>query len=270
MADVKISGLPASTTPLAGTEVLPIVQSGVTVKTPVSSLLDGFSNTGTGNNVRATNPRIDSFISAGDVKVQNGSAFTTANAVVQSWTGYAGSLNQFPFAAIEFVTGDFVDWGGLVFKSTNTGTPTEGFRLTPAGNIAFPSGKGIDFSATPGTGTSELLADYEEGDWVPTDASGAGLTLTVAAAYYTKVGRVVTLTGRVTYPVNASAVQARITCPFATIGPTAFVTSTNFPSTVTGYANGTSMYFYVDAQGAISNTNASTVEFNISFTYITT
>lgn len=32
MADVKISGLPASTTPLAGTEVLPIVQSGVTKK----------------------------------------------------------------------------------------------------------------------------------------------------------------------------------------------------------------------------------------------
>jgi hypothetical protein len=30
MADVKISGLPASTVPLAGTEVLPIVQSGVT------------------------------------------------------------------------------------------------------------------------------------------------------------------------------------------------------------------------------------------------
>ena len=30
MADTKISGLPASTTPLAGTEVLPIVQSGVT------------------------------------------------------------------------------------------------------------------------------------------------------------------------------------------------------------------------------------------------
>jgi hypothetical protein len=32
MADVKISGLPASTLPLAGTEVLPLVQSGVTKK----------------------------------------------------------------------------------------------------------------------------------------------------------------------------------------------------------------------------------------------
>ena len=30
MADVKISGLPATTVPLAGTEVLPIVQGGAT------------------------------------------------------------------------------------------------------------------------------------------------------------------------------------------------------------------------------------------------
>ena len=41
MADVKISGLPASTTPLAGTEVLPIVQSGVTKQVSVANLTDG-------------------------------------------------------------------------------------------------------------------------------------------------------------------------------------------------------------------------------------
>lgn len=41
MADSKISALPASTTPLAGTEVLPIVQSGSTVKVAVSDLTAG-------------------------------------------------------------------------------------------------------------------------------------------------------------------------------------------------------------------------------------
>jgi hypothetical protein len=41
MADVKISGLPASTTPLAGTEVLPIVQGGVTKQVSVANLTDG-------------------------------------------------------------------------------------------------------------------------------------------------------------------------------------------------------------------------------------
>ena len=38
MADAKISALPSATTPLAGTEVLPIVQSGATVKVAVSDL----------------------------------------------------------------------------------------------------------------------------------------------------------------------------------------------------------------------------------------
>jgi hypothetical protein len=41
MADVKISGLPASTTPLAGTEVLPVVQSGVTKQVSVNNLTAG-------------------------------------------------------------------------------------------------------------------------------------------------------------------------------------------------------------------------------------
>ena len=41
MADSKISALPSSTTPLAGTEVLPIVQSSTTVKVAVSDLTAG-------------------------------------------------------------------------------------------------------------------------------------------------------------------------------------------------------------------------------------
>lgn len=41
MADTKISALPASTTPLAGTEVLPIVQSGATRQVSVANLTTG-------------------------------------------------------------------------------------------------------------------------------------------------------------------------------------------------------------------------------------
>jgi len=41
MADVKISGLPASTTPLTGTEVVPVVQGGVTKKVSVDNLTAG-------------------------------------------------------------------------------------------------------------------------------------------------------------------------------------------------------------------------------------
>lgn len=41
MADVKISGLPASTTPLAGTEVLPVVQGGQTRQVSIANVTAG-------------------------------------------------------------------------------------------------------------------------------------------------------------------------------------------------------------------------------------
>lgn len=73
------------------------------------------------------------------------------------------------------------------------------------GNLVIgTSGKGIDFSATPGTGTSELFDDYEEGTWTPTDSSGAGLVLTVTAATYTKIGRMVYAYFNITFPVTAN------------------------------------------------------------------
>jgi hypothetical protein len=55
------------------------------------------------------------------------------------------------------------------------------------------NGKGIDFSATSGTGTSELLADYEEGTWTPVITAGVGsFTSYTSQGIYTKVGRIVT------------------------------------------------------------------------------
>lgn len=54
MADVKISALPASTTPLAGTEVLPIVQSGVTKQVSVANLTAGRVQTAAGYQLGST------------------------------------------------------------------------------------------------------------------------------------------------------------------------------------------------------------------------
>jgi len=63
------------------------------------------------------------------------------------------------------------------------------------GNLVIgTSGKGIDFSATSGAGTSELLDDYEEGDWTPTISGsttpGTGTYLNQTGRY-TKIGRLV-------------------------------------------------------------------------------
>jgi hypothetical protein len=74
--------------------------------------------------------------------------------------------------------------------------------LSTGNLIIGTSGKGIDFSATPGTGTSELLADYEEGTWTPADASGASLTFANVSGLYTKIGRQVFAHYYFTYPVT--------------------------------------------------------------------
>ena len=67
-------------------------------------------------------------------------------------------------------------------------------NLSISGNLIVASGKGIDFSATAGTGTSELFSDYEEGTWTPTFTDWTTAPTTVYNATYTKVGRQVTVT----------------------------------------------------------------------------
>ena len=97
------------------------------------------------------------------------------------------------------------------FNELDTTTVVASGNITSsAGNIVIgTSGKGIDFSATSGTGTSELFDDYEEGTWTPTlvGASSAG-TYSIAASgcTYTKVGRLVTVMGKMTITTSGDPV----------------------------------------------------------------
>ena len=69
------------------------------------------------------------------------------------------------------------------------------------GNVVIgTSGQGVDFAATPGTGTSELLADYEEGTWTPLLSDGtnnATMDTGSTLGTYTKIGNLVNLRARV-------------------------------------------------------------------------
>ncbi len=168
MADKKISALTAATTPLAGTEVLPIVQSGSTVKVAVSDLTAGRTPTMNGANIRSANA----------IRFYRGD-----NAI---------------YSEIYNTTGG---GGGCVLNNQNS----DGFsfqnggvtqvRINDVGNLVVgTAGKGIDFSANanaPGM-TSEVLDWYEEGDWTPS-YSGWSVDPTTAYAKYTRVGRLVTL-----------------------------------------------------------------------------
>jgi hypothetical protein len=85
------------------------------------------------------------------------------------------------------------------------------------GNLVIgTSGKGIDFSATPGTGTSELLSDYEEGTFSPAISAFAGTFTTVAATMkYIKIGRQVTVSFTLDITDNGTASgNIQLTVPF--------------------------------------------------------
>jgi hypothetical protein len=78
----------------------------------------------------------------------------------------------------------------LKFYTGNGTSVSEAAKFDGSGNLVFPSGQGIDFSATSGTGTSELFSDYEEGSWTP-DYSNWTTSPTVYGGWasYTKIGR---------------------------------------------------------------------------------
>jgi hypothetical protein len=239
MADKKISALTAATTPLAGTEVLPIVQSSTTVKASIANIQATPVAVGTANAIQFLNASKVPTTSAnllfdGAVVALGGtsSAWSGVGNVVQltgtalwgsSAVGHV-SVNTFfdgtnyKYLTTDFVT-DYYQFGGQhVFRYAPSGTAgtnvafNTAFSTTTAGNIAFPNGQGIDFSATPGTGTSELLADYEEGTWTPAFTNCG--TASASSAKYTKVGRLVTIQLTMT-ATSLVANSSFFTIPFA-------------------------------------------------------
>jgi hypothetical protein len=89
-------------------------------------------------------------------------------------------------------TGIFFPAGDAVGVATNG---AEAARFNSSGNLVFPNGQGIDFSASAGGGaTSSLLDDYEEGTWTPvmsgSTTAGVG-TYNGQAGNYRKIGSVV-------------------------------------------------------------------------------
>ncbi len=139
------------------------------------------------------------------------------------------------------------------------GTNTR-FAISSVGDVSIStgnlvigtSGKGIDFSATSGTGTSELLDDYEEGTWTPT--LGGDTTYTAQSGTYTKVGNKVTVVGKIT--VNTLGT-----------GSTTVVSGLPFTSANTTEAGGLMSYF-TGIASAKSCVNASVDKNNTTITFV--
>ena len=277
MADSKISALPASTTPLAGTEVLPIVQSSATKQVSVANLTAGRTFEALGVTLTSTDagataaPLLELYRdsatpaasdtlgeiefngedSAGNKQAYgliHGSILSPTSTAEQGQlhfeTATAGALTE---KMIIGTTNLVINEIGAIFNvriegdtdanlfytdATNSrvgvGTVSPAEKLDVVGNIKLSgnvipaNGYGIDFSATSGTGTSELFDDYEEGTWTGALVAGTSGTITMNAGLqtgsYTKVGRLVTVTGlfyvdTVSSPVGALTLTG---LPYAT------------------------------------------------------
>ena len=128
------------------------------------------------------------------------------------------------------------------------------------GDLIVSSGSGIDFSATSGTGTSELLDDYEEGTWTPSVSAGAisGTSVTLTGTY-TKIGNSV----NVFFNANNSAGDIQISS-YAFLSGLPFATQRIGTSTVTsedveeasrqGFAATTGTILFLGASGSSSGT----------------
>lgn len=155
------------------------------------------------------------------------------------------------------------------FTSTRTGDQT----IVNGNLVIGTSGKGIDFSATPGTGTSELLDDYEEGTFTPTDGSGGGLTFTEnSTAVYVKVGKFVHCNFDITFPTTSSTGFSSIVLPFSAAANTTITGSVGFQSYgawigLYGFA-GNSFNLYIASGAALQNVNMSGKRIQCSVSYV--
>ena len=72
-------------------------------------------------------------------------------------------------------------------------------HFNSSGNLVFPSGQGIDFSATgnsSGTVSSEVLDDYEEGTWtINTAGDATGVIAANSYGLYRRIGDLVYVQG---------------------------------------------------------------------------
>jgi len=158
MADTKISALPASSTPLAGTEVLPIVQSSTTVKVSVANLTAG----------RA--------VATGALTV-TGTMSATTGAAVGGATAGAGGL-AFPATAVAVANANTLD---DYEEGTFTPTITAGYSgitygeqvgwYVKTGNMVIVSCR-IYFSGTATGGFITMSCPFTQG---PTGYGSGGI-----------------------------------------------------------------------------------------------
>jgi len=134
MADKKISALTAASTPLAGTEVLPIVQSGATVKVAVTDLTAG---------------RAVSALTLAATSTSSGTSFIPTGAPSSVWA-IDGTNAGLLITIADTATYDLAVGSGVVYLWDNGGNGV-GVAYTFYGTASFVFNPSLFYSATIGT-----------------------------------------------------------------------------------------------------------------------
>lgn len=131
---------------------------------------------------------------------------STAPSAGQILVGNAGGTAYAPVSA----SGDFT------LASTGAATLANGF-INSLTTVTLASGDSLAIADASDSGNKKkaLVSDIGaaiavSGTWTPTDASGAGLTLTVNSAVYVRIGALVFVQAYITYPSTANGSQAKI------------------------------------------------------------
>jgi hypothetical protein len=227
MADKKISALPPASTPLAGTEVLPIVQGGITEQVSVANLTAGravsVSTLASTGNVAfgPVTPSAWTVYDLGTVEKTNGAFWTTftdqSRFGLNAYYAFQWVYKQNGFSSqYEQTSGSHKFYTAPSGTAGNAITYTQALTVDQATNnvianvgnfVVGTAGKGIDFSAnTHAAGmTSELLNDYEEGTWTPNQGGGMSVIGTFSSVgTYTKIGRLVFIRGAISGSTSVS------------------------------------------------------------------
>lgn len=261
MANSKISALTSASTPLAGTEVLPIVQSSATVKVAVSDLTAGRTVSASVINIGTTTSVTNRALHTYGAPAK-GARFETTTTTSQIEFTDSGTATQ---PSLGSSGDDLIFQVGFATKATLQNS-TKDFLLASGNFIPSTAAKGVNFTAnTPAAGmTSQLLNWYEEGTWTP--AQGGGLTVVGAfssTGKYTRIGRQVSISGTVTGATSVAVTAAGV------------ITS-NLPFTVVtaGHGNATNAAVTASAAVICTSTNitsaaaiAATVTITFSATY---
>lgn len=226
MTNKKISALVAATTPLVGTELIPIVQAGATDNVSVSNLTAGRVVLASGLGVNTSSPQ-------GTVSL--GSSAGGLSGITLDWTGgggpYAVASYQADRGTGEIRLGAYTNFYYTIYSNgiARLSFSVAGDATLNTGNLVQgTSAKGINFTAnTPAAGmTSQLLNWYEEGTWTPTISgfTTVGVQITRTGTY-TRIGRLVYLRGIIVYATSiANTGAATITStgmPFIPARPSA-------------------------------------------------